>query len=103
MEYIIFTNKIITHNGYKMKDKAHKTFVCRVNGYSIYWSDRQARKDAYRFIILKNDRQVYDTADLYGAITHCLEEKEWTSVQRKRFIELAKVHDRESVSDFKKR
>jgi len=88
---------------YYMQDKAHKTFVCRVNGYSIYWSNRQARKDAYRFIILKNGRQVYDTADLYSAITHCLEEKKWTSAQRKRFIELAKVHDWESVSDFKKR
>ncbi len=86
-----------------MQDKAHKTFVCRVNGYSIYWSDRQARKDAYRFIILKSERQVYDTEDLYGAITHCLEEHKWTSEQRKRFIKLAKVHDVNCVSDFKKR
>lgn len=86
-----------------MQDKAHKTFICRVNSCSIYWSDRQAKKDAYRFVILKKGRQIYDTGDLYNAVNHCLSENQWTSTQRKRFIDLAKAHDRESVSDFRKR
>jgi len=80
--------------------KTHKTFICLINGHSIYWSNRQAQKDAYRFIILKNEKQVYDTEDLHSAITHCLEEHKWTSKQRKRFTKLAKVHDVDGVSNF---
>ena len=84
-----------------MQDKANKTFVCRVNGHSIYWSHREARQNAYRFIIIKYSHQVYDTEDLYGAITYCLEESEWTAEQRERFTNLAEEHDIASVGAFK--
>jgi len=85
-----------------MQDSKNKTFVCRVNGKSIYWSNRQAKKDPYRFIIMKEGRQIYDTSDLYGAITHCLDEKNWTNEQRKKFIEYAKQFDKEDIKSFKK-
>lgn len=79
-----------------MLDKKNKTFVGRVNGHSIYWSNRYAKKDAYRFIILKNGKQIYDTESLYSAIVVCLGGKirdEWTITQKRKFYALAKEFD----------
>lgn len=76
-----------------MTDKKHKCFVCRVNRYSIYFSSKYAKKDADRFIILKNNVQVYDTYCLYSSITHCLPETDWSKKQRTRFIRLASEFD----------
>jgi len=83
-----------------MTDKKHKCFVCRVNGYSIYFSSKCAKKDADRFIILKNNVQVYDTYCLYSSITHCLPETDWSKKQRGRFIELANEFDPVFINDF---
>ena len=51
-----------------LKDKKHKTFVYRIKGSSIYYSSRNANKDADRFLIIKDGKQIYDYSSLVDAI-----------------------------------
>ena len=81
--------------------KDHQTFVAIVNGYSIYWKHRDARYDAYTFVMIKKGVQEYRVESLYGAIRYCLHEDRWTSRQRKRFISLAEEYDCMNVFYFK--
>jgi hypothetical protein len=84
-----------------MEDKGNKEFVCRLNGRSIWWSSRYARKDRERFIIRKDGRQEYDTEDLSGAIEHALDGGEITPRQRIKMVEYAKQFDPMSVNEIK--
>ena len=38
--------------------KNHGTFCFRINGISIYWKDRYASKDAYRFVNVGDGQQL---------------------------------------------
>lgn len=85
-----------------ISDSKNKTYICRVNGTSIYWSHREAKKDSNYFVLLKNGKQVYRTEDLYGAINTALGNKTATSEQKKKFLKYAKEHDSESIERIKR-
>ena len=80
-----------------LKDKKHKTFVCRINGSSIYYSDKTANQDADRFLIVKDGKQYYDTNTFVEAILHLISDQNVTKKQIKRYIELSKEFDPSST------
>jgi len=83
-------------------DAKNKEFVCRLNGVSIYWSSRFAKKDKYRFILIEKGKQIYDTEDFFGAIHSSLGNKKVSSIQKKKLLQLAKEFDEESIKYIKK-
>ena len=74
-----------------------KSFITRLNGYSIYWSDRYARKDPERFILTKEGKQVYHVKSFTEAVKFCLSDTICLDKTRKRLIQLCKEWDRTDV------
>ena len=80
-----------------LKDKKHKTFVCRINGSSIYYSDKNAKQDADRFLIIKDGNQYYNTNTFVEAILHLISDQNVTKKQIKKWHELSKEFDTTST------
>lgn len=80
-----------------LKDKKHKTFVCRINGSSIYYSDKNAKQDADRFIIIKDGNQYYNTNTFVEAILHLISDQNVTKKQIQKWHELSKEFDTTST------
>lgn len=76
-----------------LKDKKHKTFVCRINGSSIYYSDKNAKQDADSFLLIKDGNQYYLTNTFVEAILHLIYNQNVSNKQIKRWIELSKEFD----------
>ena len=83
-----------------LKDKKHKTFVCRINGSSIYYSDKNAKQDVDRFIIIKDGKQICDYSSFIEAIIHLVSTDDITEHKNhiQRLIELSKEFDTTSTS-----
>ena len=81
-----------------LKDKKHKTFVCRINGSSIYYSDKNAKQDADRFLIIKDGNQYYNTNTFVEAILHLISDQNVTKKQIQKWHELSKEFDGTSTS-----
>ena len=82
-----------------LKDKKHKTFVCRIKGSSIYYSDKSAKKDADRFLIITEGEQVYDCSGFVEAILFLIGiDIQIPKKQIERWIELSKEFDGTSTS-----
>jgi hypothetical protein len=81
-----------------LKDKIHKTFICRINGSSIYYLDKTPKRDAYKFVIIKDGKQYYDTITFVQAIIYLISDQNVTKKQIKRWIELSKEFDSSSTS-----
>ena len=80
-----------------LKDKKHKTFVCRINGSSIYYSDKTANQDADRFLIVKDGKQYYNTNTFVEAILHLISDQNVTKKQIQKWHELSKEFDTTST------
>ena len=83
-----------------LKDKKHKIFVCRINGFSIYYSDKNAKQDADRFLILTEGKQICDYSSFIEAIIHLVGTDDITEHKKhvQRLIELSKEFDGTSTS-----
>lgn len=83
-------------------ERSHKHYVCKIENYSIYHSDSGANQDNDRFTVHLDGKQVYDTQNLSGAISHALGDRKPTKTEIKKWKQLCKKFDRASENDIDK-
>jgi hypothetical protein len=93
--------------------KANANFCFRINGYSIWWKHRNALKDASRFVLIADGRQVHTPSEdmLYAVADACNMKnpttgkriEKLTAVQKKNLQIALNEHDKGvKVADLKK-
>lgn len=88
--------------GIKESKSNKKDYVGKIKDRKIYYSSKYNKKDKDRFLICRDGNQEYDTEYLIDAIKQCINLKDLTDKEIKKWIAISKEFDPVSVEDLEK-